>query len=225
MHRSSPVGRRLLSLILAAGVPALSGCGVLRPENAAETLPPPPPEPVPMPAPRTPNLPPRPHPLPLDSTDPCELLTPAQLSQLGFDRGPTPGVEEGFGDAATCSFRNTRSKVAARLALVTIEGVEVWTSETAQVHAKPAVVAGFPALVVRTPGLELACNVAVDVAEGQHLDVLYRDDGSATPPPRDQLCAGARRVAEAVVTSLDSRASDPEAADGPEAGGPGAAGD
>lgn len=203
MPRSPTAGRRLLSVVLATGVLALSGCGALRPENAAETLAPPP-EPVPLPPARSPQLPPRPHELPLDSVDPCAVLTPAQRAQLGFDRGPTPGSEEGFGDAATCSFRNSRANVATRLALVTIEGVEVWTSDTAQVDATPTVIAGFPALVIRTPGLDLACNVAVDVAEGQHIDVLYRDDGSEPPPPLDQLCAGATRVAEAVVTSLDT---------------------
>lgn len=180
-----------------------SGCGsIVQPENAAKTVEPVPPAPVPVSPTTTPTLPPRPYSLPLDGVDPCELLTPGQRAQLGFNRDPLPGVEPGFGDAATCSFRNSHAKVGARLALVTIEGVHVWTSDTAQVRATPVTVAGFPALVIRTPELDLVCNVAVDVADDQHIDVLYRDDGANPPPPLDQLCAGAKRVAEAAVTSL-----------------------
>ena len=66
----------------------------------------------------------------------------------------------------------------------------------------PIIVEGFPALVIKTPNLNLACNVAVDVAQGQHLDVLYRDDGAQPPAPLDQLCAGAQRVASDAVKSL-----------------------
>lgn len=205
MSRSPRSGRRLLSVLLTGGVLAVSGCSTSPTENTARTLPPPP-EPVAHPPARSPQLPPRPREIPLESVDPCALLSPAQRSQLGLDRGPTPGSEKGFGDAATCSFRNTRANVATRLALVTIEGVDVWTSDTAQVRATPTTVAGFPALVVRTPGMELACNVAIDVARGQHVDVLYRDDGAEPPAPREQLCAGATRVAEAVVTGLTGAA-------------------
>ena len=113
-----------------------------------------------------------------------------------------PDSEAGFGNAATCSYRNTTAKVGARLALVTTEGMAVWTDDTAQVDATPISVEGFPALVIKTPGLDLTCNVAVDTAEGQHLDVLYRDDGGQPPPPVDQLCEGAKRVAEEAVRTL-----------------------
>ncbi|WP_421671832.1 DUF3558 family protein [Saccharopolyspora spinosa] len=78
----------------------------------------------------------------------------------------------------------------------------MWTDDTAQVEASPVVIGDFPALVIKTPGLDLSCNVAVDVAEGQHLDVLYRDDGGQPPPPVNQLCAGAQRVAEDALASL-----------------------
>ena len=203
-------GYRLLGA-LAAGVLLLSGCGHPRTENAAKTVMPPPPEPVPFPPSTAPPLPPRPSELPLDDLDPCALLTADQRAQLGFDRDPLPGVEAGFGDAATCSYRNSTAKVGARLSLVTVEGIEVWTSETAQVRTKPVMISEFPALVIRTPELNLACNVAVDVAEGQHLDVLYRDDGAQPPPPLDQLCAGAKHVAEAAITSL-ARTRSPESA-------------
>ncbi|GAA4861874.1 DUF3558 domain-containing protein [Saccharopolyspora cebuensis] len=185
--------------VLAALV--LTGCGPTQSEHAAETASPPP-APPPTTSSTPPPPPPRPFEIGLDGVDPCELLTADQRAQLGFDREPIPDSEAGFGDAATCSYRNSTAKVGARLALITTEGMGVWTDDTAQVSATPVVVEGFPALVIKTPGLDLSCNVAVDVAEGQHLDVLYRDDGGQPPPPVDQLCAGAQRVAEDAVATL-----------------------
>ncbi|MCI2419113.1 DUF3558 domain-containing protein [Saccharopolyspora sp. K220] len=200
MHSSRITEARRLSVLFTAGTLTLTGCGLWQSEPTSDTAAPPPPPPPTTSAP--PPLPPRPFELGLDGVDPCTLLTPDQREQLGFDREPLPDSEAGFGDAATCSYRNTTAKVGARLALITTEGMGVWTDDTAQVEASPVVIGGFPALVIKTPGLDLSCNVAVDVAEGQHLDVLYRDDGGQPPPPVDQLCAGAQRVAEDAVATL-----------------------
>ncbi|MEV0702087.1 DUF3558 domain-containing protein [Saccharopolyspora sp. NPDC050389] len=200
MHSSRITGAWRLSALLAAGALTLAGCGLWQSEPTSDTR-----APLPPPMPTTsapPPLPPRPFELALDGVDPCELLTADQRNQLGFDREPLPGSEAGFGDAATCSYRNTTAKVGARLALITTESMGVWTDDTAQVESSPVVIGGFPALVIKTPGLDLSCNVAVDVAELQHLDVLYRDDGGQPPSPVDQLCAGAQRVAEDALASL-----------------------
>jgi hypothetical protein len=197
---------RQMGGILAAGMFTLSGCGLIQPETAVNTSPS---AGAPPPSSAPPPLPPRPFEMPLDHTDPCQVLTPDQRGQLGFDRGPMPDSEPGFGHAATCSFRDSQAKVATRLALVTDTGMDVWTDDTAQVDATPRVLGGFPALVVKTPKLDTACNVEVDVADGQQLDVLYRDDGAKPPAPLDQLCAGAQRVAEESVTSLTHGASSP----------------
>src|SRR5262249_20934140 len=96
----------------------------------------------------------------------------------------------------------TYSGQVARLALVTNEGADLWISDEAQNTAKVISVVGFPALEVRTPGLDTLCNVEVDVAKGEHLDVLFRDGGGAHPIPQDDLCLAAQRVAEADMTSL-----------------------
>lgn len=198
MHRSlARVG------LLAAALPVLSGCGLLSSQSPSGHTPPPSTYAEPAPSTSKPVAPPpRPFEMRLNAVDPCEILTPGQRAQLGFDRDPLPDSEGGFGDAPTCSFRNTTAKVGARLSLITTEGMGVWTDDTAQVEATSVVLRGFPSLVIRTPDLDLSCNVAVDVAEGQHLDVLYRDDGARPAPPLDQLCSGARRVAEAAVASL-----------------------
>lgn len=194
------VGR--LAVLLSTGALTLSGCGLLHTENAAQTAPPKPPPPTTVTTSTTQPPPPRPFEMPLDHVDPCEILKSGQRSQLGFDRDPLSDSEGGFGNAPTCSFRNSKAKVGARLSLVTAEGMDVWTDDTAQVEARPVVIQGFPGLVIKTPDLNLACNVAVDVAHGQHLDVLYRDDGAQPPAPLDQLCAGAQRVATDAVKSL-----------------------
>ena len=199
MDSSRTTAGRLAGLCAASAL-TLSGCGLWQPEHAAETAPPPPP-PVPTTS-SVPKPPPRPFEMSLAGVSPCEILKPGQRSQLGFDRDPLSDTEGGFGDAPTCSFRNSKAKVGARLSLVTAEGMDVWTDDTAQVEATPIIVEGFPALVIKTPNLNLACNVAVDVAQGQHLDVLYRDDGAQPPAPLDQLCAGAQRVASDAVKSL-----------------------
>jgi hypothetical protein len=44
--------------------------------------------------------------------------------------------------------------------------------------------------------------VEIDVAPGQLIDVDYADDGGQPPVPLDQLCAGARAIADAVLTTL-----------------------
>ncbi|RRO12774.1 DUF3558 domain-containing protein [Saccharopolyspora rhizosphaerae] len=201
MHSSCSPGVRRLGAVLGLGALALTGCGLWQSAPTADTAPPPPPPPAPTTSAPT-SPPPRPFDIGLDGVDPCTLLTPDQRYQLGFDREPLPDSDAGFGNAATCSYRNTTAKVGARLALITTEGMRVWTDDTAQVEATPIVVHGFPALVIKTPGLDLSCNVAVDVSEGQHLDVLYRDDGGQPPPPVEQLCQGAQRVAEESVRTL-----------------------
>jgi hypothetical protein len=148
------------------------------------------------------SLPPRPRELRLDGIDPCRILGPAQRAQLSLDNPPSRYVDAGMGGAQACTMRGLGSGTVARLALVTTEDVRVWLSDEAQVDARPLTVAGFPALEVRTPGVETACDIDIGVAEGQFLDVLFRDGGNATPLPQDTLCAGARRVAEAAMTGL-----------------------
>ncbi|AUS79360.1 DUF3558 domain-containing protein [Actinoalloteichus sp. AHMU CJ021] len=195
-------GRRLVgsvaAVLLTTGCVAEAGGRAALREPPSHLL-------APLPSPSVPPPPPRPAEMPLDGVDPCALLGREDRIQLGIDRPPVPGVENGFGEAATCSLRSAQNLVGARLALVTIEGVGVWTDDTAQVEVDHVSSAGFPALVVRTPGQEGVCNVEVDVAEGQFLDVLYRDDGASPPPGLDQLCAGAERVAEIVTANLRER--------------------
>ncbi|RKT57541.1 DUF3558 domain-containing protein [Saccharothrix australiensis] len=151
------------------------------------------------------SLPPRPRELRLDDVDPCAVLSAEQRTQLSLDNPPGAYVEPGFGNARACTMRSNISGNVVRLALVTVEGVGVWLSENAQVDARSTAVAGFPALIVRTPGLEEMCTVEVDVAEGQFLDVMFRDGGNKARMKQDFLCEGAQRTAEAAVAGLLQR--------------------
>jgi hypothetical protein len=162
-------------------------------------------EPLPATTTTAPSLPPRPREVRLDDVDPCAVLTPEQRIALSLDSPPSPYVETSFGNAKACTMRSGISGNVVRLALVTVEGVGVWLSENAQVHVQQTAIAGFPGLIVRTPGMDHVCNVEVDVAEGQFLDVMFRDGGNETAAKQDTLCQGAQRVAEAAVAGLRQR--------------------
>jgi hypothetical protein len=148
------------------------------------------------------TLPPPPRDLALSQANPCTILTSAQRSALSLDSTPTPYTDQEFAQARACTIRGQNAGTVAELALVTSMSVNVWLSDEAQVSATPVTVAGWPALVVRTPGLHTVCNVEVDAATNGFLDVLLRDGGNNPPLSQDSLCQGARRVAEAAVTSL-----------------------
>lgn len=152
-----------------------------------------------------PTLANRPGSLPLDGVDPCTVLTAAQRAALSLDAKPTPYTDPEFDRAKACTIRGITSGTVARLALVLDMSVDVWLSREAQVQTQPVTVDGWPALVVRTPGLDDACAVEVDTSDNEFLDVLFRDGGNTPPIPQDTLCLGAQRVAESAVTSLRAR--------------------
>lgn len=190
---------RLALLLLCAAV-ALAGCSVYPLSEASQTQSSAPPAPTTTTTTSL-TLPPRPREIPLDKVNPCTILTKDQRAQLSLDTTPAPYNDTEL-KARACTMRGTYSGQVARLALVTEEGAELWISDEAQNTAKLTAVVGFPALEIRTPGLDTLCNVEVDVAQGEFLDVLFRDGGSATPLTQDDLCLGAQRVAEAAMASL-----------------------
>jgi hypothetical protein len=145
---------------------------------------------------------PRPREVRLDGLDPCKVLDEEQRAALSLDHAPNAYVDNAFGESKVCSFRSGISGNVMRLALVTVEGVGVWLSENAQVEPQFTTIGGFPAMVIRTPGLDDVCNVEVDVAEGQFLDVMFRDGGNEKKATQDTLCAGAERAAEAALSGL-----------------------
>jgi hypothetical protein len=184
-----------VSLILLSLV-VLTACTAVPQKRAEQSVPPP------TTTSSAVTLPPRPKEVLLDAVDPCAVLSADKLKELGLDSAPTPYVEPSFGGARACTIRGMRGGNVARLALVTVSGVDVWLSDNAQVDTKLSAIEGFAAITVRTPGMEQFCNVEIDVAAGQFLDVMFRDGGNEPPTQQDHLCLGAQRVAEAAMDGL-----------------------
>lgn len=191
-----------ITALLTAAVVVLAGCTAAPDQSSIKSTAPP----VPTTTAVTPvKLPPRPRAIPLDGVDPCAVLTLDQRTSLSLDNPPSPYVESSFGGAKACTIRSTTSGNVARLALVLVSGADVWLSENAQVDYKISSIEGFAAITVRTPDMNDVCTVEVDVAEGQFLDVMFRDGGNSTAVQQDHLCLGAQRVAEAAMASLLQR--------------------
>lgn len=144
----------------------------------------------------------RPRSVSLKIVDPCAVLSGAQRKALALDGDPRPFTVPTFDNAKACGLRDSTHALAASLTLVTTMGIDVWTNGSFKADARPVRVADFPALVVRTPGQATSCDVEVDVADLQFLDVRLGDNGNTVPPSLDQLCQGAQQVATAAVMSL-----------------------
>lgn len=191
MHGSWFDGAHRWGIVLTSGL-LLTGCGIASPTN-------PPPHGPPLPLQPAPAA--RPFEIPLQDASSCTVLSRAQRARLGFDKDPLPASYDVSGDEHPCSYRDGRTKQSARIGLITTQGARTPT-ETAPLRAVPVGEAGFPAVVVKNPELNHSCDVEVDVARGQHLDVLYTQYGRGTPPPQDDLCRNGQRVAENAVTTL-----------------------
>jgi hypothetical protein len=197
--------RRLLDAVVVLAVPvvALTGCTLFSHQSSST--------PSLSSAPETPTtssrppLPPRPNAMPLDGINPCSVLTSTQRKQFGFDRPPIRGTDASMSSAPICDLRDSVGALSARIGLVTSQGIDIWEDETAQNETRRTLVTGFPALVVRSDNRAGFCNVEVDVADGQFLDVMYGNAGSSTPPSFDNLCLKAQQVAAAAMASLANR--------------------
>lgn len=200
MHGSWFVGAHRWGVVLASGLLTLTGCGIASPADSAPPLAPPPPPP-----------PGRPFELPLQTASSCQVLSGAQRARLGFDKDPLPASPDVTGGDRSCSYRDSRTKSSARIGLVTSRGPR--TDEDMPALQVAAIgVGGFPAMEAKQPGLNRACSVQVDVARGQHLDVLFTQYGRSDPPPQRELCRRGEQVAADAVSTLahpDSAADAP----------------
>jgi len=141
----------------------------------------------------------RPQEIKLDGKDPCRLLAAEQLPSLKIDRPGRPGDAPAF-KAKDCSW--TVTGASSRLAPVTSEGIEVWTSgqRTGQAEKTPPI-AGFPAISVTVASDKDRCDVMVDVADGQYLLATFSLSGFK-PEEFPKPCDGARQLAEAAMQNL-----------------------
>ncbi|HEX7304409.1 DUF3558 domain-containing protein [Lentzea sp.] len=186
--------------LLIVAVVLAGGC-TAAPRQSSLTTPPPPPPPPTTSVSRM-DFPQRPREVPVDAVEPCAILSPDQLMSLSLDNPPSAYVDASFGGAKACTIRSTTSGNVARIALVLVSGADVWLSENAQADFTVGSIEGFAAITVRTPDVHDVCNVEIDVANGQFVDVMFRDGGNSTAVQQDHLCLGAQRVAEAVMAGL-----------------------
>ena len=150
--------------------------------------------------------PPRPREVRLDGVDPCSLLTPEQREGWGLTSEPRasrPRVELFRGVVPTCTVRGPSPEdVLLVSGAVTTVGVERWSQSDIAASVRPTTVAGFPAVVAVPTRFRDYCNVEVDVAPGQLLDVQYGAGGPQASVPQEQLCTRAAASAEMMMGAL-----------------------
>jgi hypothetical protein len=155
------------------------------------------------------TLPPRPKELKVDGVDPCTLLTKSQQQQLGLDAEPLrsnpndPGQQDAKGNPG-CDYGKTGSnpRYSYLITLVPQEGADAWLREKRNVQVRPTVVANYGAVTTQLGTTQRrVCNVVVDVAQGQSLDVQFSSitENAFT---RDQLCQKAADGAALAVQTL-----------------------
>jgi hypothetical protein len=134
-------------------------------------------------------------------------LTSAQQQQLGLDRFPTMNNQgtDSLGNRG-CVYDKTGAnpRFGYMITPVTQEGVDVWLREKRNVEVRQISVAGYGAVITQLGSRQkVLCNVVVDVAQGQSLDVQFT---AITPDvfTRDQVCEKAADGAQLAVQTLQA---------------------
>ncbi|OLF17882.1 DUF3558 domain-containing protein [Actinophytocola xanthii] len=141
--------------------------------------------------------------LTVDRARPCDLLTEDQLGELGLTGEQTSDLSSTW-STDTCRTWDADKTLSASVTAVSTEGVDAfYRGRFANMRYRPTEVAGLPALFYRFDGVEHACYLAIDVADGQLLDVAFGANApESTDASLDELCDTARRVGEAAVRTL-----------------------
>jgi hypothetical protein len=151
-------------------------------------------------------LPERPFEIRVDDLDPCGLLTPGELATLGLEPDGNLDVRgSGLcgGVTALCSWQGFEPRaISVGVNLSVTGGIELFPERRVPGIVTPLDVRCFPAVLARSDRFPEACMVVVDVADGQALDVQFRDGGRLPRNPQDELCDGARQVADLVMGTL-----------------------
>jgi hypothetical protein len=204
VFRSAPATLLPAALLAALLAVLLAGCA---PAPAG-----PPPGPAPTTAPPTTALvplPERPFEIRVDDLDPCALLTPDEIAGLGLEPGGNLDVRNSAlygGVTALCSWQGFEPRaIAVGVNLSVTGGIELFTERAVPGIVTALDIRGFPAVLARLPDFPEACSVILDVAEGQAVDVQFRDGGRLPRNPQADLCEGAQEVADLVLGGLLSR--------------------
>ncbi|GDY32144.1 DUF3558 domain-containing protein [Gandjariella thermophila] len=147
----------------------------------------------------------RPKTIDLKGVDPCQILTPQQRQQLGFQGGGNPSnASDVYQHAKTCEYYDHGEDLSGDFMLVTTKGIEGFSDGTYNAETQPIQVNGFPALIAKIPGMAISCAVVVDVADGQFLDVQFVSPGG-DGSKQGLMCQKAQQMAQAAVGSLAAR--------------------
>lgn len=152
------------------------------------------------------SLPPRPRDLRIDGVEPCSLLTAQQRTELGLEQRASPFVDDSSlyrGRVPSCLLRGGSPRaVSVTIGIVTSVGIERFSEGDIAAYIENASVGGYPAIIAIPQRVKDYCNVEVDVARGQLVDVLYGDVALDPPISQRELCDGGVEVAEAVLSTL-----------------------
>lgn len=127
---------------------------------------------------------------------------------LGLSGEPRGSTENSplYGSTRVCTVFSLAGKpVAVAVALVDRTGIDVWTRGNLAAAIAPITIGGFPSVLTRVNAVTDACNVQIDIAHGQLVDVQVHDGGDKPPIPQDELCRQVQAAAEQVMTSLTKR--------------------
>jgi hypothetical protein len=155
----------------------------------------------------------RPRSLDLNGVDPCTLLTEQQLVAFEIDETVRPGTARQpsvLAGSPGCTANSAKQQHGFLILTSTTMGLAQFLSKTESKPSRKNVsVAGFPAVEEegRTSAPDRGsgeCYVNVDVADGQLLEVQFSQIAASQDKrlPIETLCAKARQVAEAALTTL-----------------------
>lgn len=155
-------------------------------------------------------LPPRPRDIRINGVEPCSLLDDKQRAALGLGGASYSSTKPSRlfrGDLPLCSINGMAPQpVSVGIGVVTSAGIELFTTKDAfDASIRTSTIEGYPAVVMTPRHSTKFCDVIVDVATGQLLNVHYADGGQPPPVPQDGLCKGGEAVAAAAMHTLISR--------------------
>jgi hypothetical protein len=145
----------------------------------------------------------RPSELTVDDVSPCDLLTEDQRAELGLTGEQISEFSSTWGND-TCKTRDVDKVLSASVTAVSNDGIDVfYLGRFTNMQYQTTDVQGFPALYYRFDNVEHACYLAVDIADGQLLDIAFgATDPDSSDASLDEMCATAHRVTEAAVDTL-----------------------
>lgn len=148
------------------------------------------------------KLPQRPYTILIEKLEPCRSLTQGQLTQLGVG---SPEPEPGTPDAGpSCQWRHSPQEPIESYFVQTTTRFGAQSALQNPLGATLIQVAGFPAVETRGMGAstDRSCQILLDVADSQTMEVAYSYNGRTLPMTRELACQKARVAAELAMQTL-----------------------